>query len=173
MKAIVSSLLVGALHLHLDSNGGVAAESIDDFDAGDIFARCGIFIASIADGFEAAIFAGAVVLPVVGEGFTGLPVEVDRPKVDEVKAAFDGAFSDGFKFFGGDFGEGRQKLGEFEIDGAKTLTPLSQSGRGEPDLVPLLLEEKGLGDESFSDTLPLLLTLPLLKMAAGLCGFSP
>lgn len=145
MKAIASSLLVGALHLHLDSNGGVAAESIDDFDAGDIFARCGIFIASIADGFEAAIFAGAVVLPVVGEGFTGLPVEVDRPKVDEVKAAFDGAFSDGFKFFGGDFGEGRQKLGEFEIDGAKTLTPspFPRAGEGSRILFLFSLRRRG------------------------------
>jgi hypothetical protein len=45
----------------------VAIEGIDDFDAGDVFAGGKIVIGGIADGFEAAVFAGAVVLPVVGE----------------------------------------------------------------------------------------------------------
>ncbi|MGL5083460.1 MAG: hypothetical protein ACRC8A_18425 [Microcoleaceae cyanobacterium] len=64
----------------------------------------------IADGFEGTIFAGAVVLPVVGEGFARLPIEIDCPKVDEIKAA-----ADGFQFFGGDFGEGGQELGELDV----------------------------------------------------------
>jgi hypothetical protein len=48
------------LHLHFYGNGGIAAEGIDNVDAGDVFTRCGILIGGIADGFEAAIFAGAV-----------------------------------------------------------------------------------------------------------------
>jgi hypothetical protein len=117
------------LDLHFYGNRGIAAKGIDDFDAGDVFARCGIGVGGIADGFEAAVFAGAVVLPVVGEGFARLPVKIYCPEVDEIKAAADGAIADGFQFFAGDFGEGGQELGEFDINGGKTLTP-SPSPRG-------------------------------------------
>jgi hypothetical protein len=95
------------LHLYFYGNRGIAAKGIDDFDAGDVVARFGILIGGIADGFEAAIFAGAVVLPVVGKGFAGLPVEVYCPKVDKVKAATDRPFSDGFEFFCGGLRRGR------------------------------------------------------------------
>ena len=67
----------------------------------------------------------------MGEGFTGLPVEIDRPKVDKIKATADRAIADGFEFFGGDFGKRGQKLGEFDIDGAKTLTPSPSPRTGE------------------------------------------
>jgi hypothetical protein len=53
----------------------------------------------------------------VGEGFVRLPVEVDRPKVNKVEAAADGSFSNDFKFFGGDFGEGGQELALITVCG--------------------------------------------------------
>lgn len=58
-----------------------------------------MLIGGIADGFEAAVFAGALVLPVVGEGFTGLPIEVYCPEADKVESATDGSFAGGFEFF--------------------------------------------------------------------------
>lgn len=73
---------------------------MDDFDTGDVVAGGGIVTGGIADGFEAAIFAGAAVLQVVSEGFARLPVEVDRPDIKKVNAAADGAIADGFEFFG-------------------------------------------------------------------------
>jgi hypothetical protein len=54
----------------------------------------------------------------VGEGFARLPVEVDRPKINKVKAACDRPFFDGFQFFGGRFGQGGDELGEFDVYGA-------------------------------------------------------
>jgi hypothetical protein len=53
--------------LYLYDNGYVAIEGIDNFDAGDVFAGGKIAIGGITDGFAAAVFAAAVVLPVVGE----------------------------------------------------------------------------------------------------------
>jgi hypothetical protein len=55
----------------------------------------------------------------VGEGFARLPVEIYCPKINEIEAAADGAFSDGFEFFAGHFGEGGEELGKFEVYGAK------------------------------------------------------
>ena len=58
------------LHLYLYGDRSIATEGIDNFDVGGVFAGSGIFMPCIADSFETASFAGAVVLPVVSEGFT-------------------------------------------------------------------------------------------------------
>jgi hypothetical protein len=44
-------------HLHLYGNRGIAAEGIHHFNASSVFARSGVGVARIADGFEAAILA--------------------------------------------------------------------------------------------------------------------
>ena len=44
--------------------GGIAAEGINDFDAGDVLAQLRVWVGGIADGFEAA-------LRVRGRGETG------------------------------------------------------------------------------------------------------
>ncbi len=81
-----------------------------------------------------------IVLPVVGEGFAGMPVKVDRPKVDKVKAACDRPFFDRFQFFAGHFGEGGEKLGEFDVY-CPERSPKSPLLKGTSDPVPPLSTE--------------------------------
>jgi hypothetical protein len=105
------------LHLHLYGNRGIAAEGVYYLNASSVFSRLMISITGIADGFEGAVFAGTVVLPVVGKGFAGLPVKIYCPEINKIKAAFNSSFLDRFQFFGGYFGERGEKLGEFDVYG--------------------------------------------------------
>jgi len=69
----------------------VTPENVNDFDADGVFAIGLVHVAGVADGFEGAVSASAVVLPMVIERFSWVPIEVHGPEINEVEAALDSA----------------------------------------------------------------------------------